>query len=49
MWYTTYIAFCLFLDIVLFAYVGLATIPVAAFQVGLIVAFPKIEEWIRNF
>lgn len=44
-----YIAFCLFLDIVLFAYVGLATIPVAAFQVGLIVAFPKIEEWIRNF
>jgi hypothetical protein len=44
-----YVASCLFLDVILFAFIGLATIPVAAFQVGLLLAFPRIEEWIRNF
>ncbi len=43
-----YIAICIFIDIILFAYIGLATIPVAAFQVGIIVAFPKIESWLKN-
>ncbi|MFW9890534.1 MAG: hypothetical protein ACFFER_20360 [Candidatus Thorarchaeota archaeon] len=44
----SYIALCVFIDIVLFAFIGLATIPAAAFEVALIVAFPKIERWLKN-
>ena len=44
----SYIATCVFIDIVLYAFIGLATIPVAAFEVALIVAFPKIEQWLKN-
>ena len=45
----SYIAACAFLDIVLLTFLGLAAIPIAAFEVALIVAFPKIERWIKNY
>jgi len=37
-----------FLDVVLFALIGFAAIPVAAFQVAFLTVLPRIERWIRE-
>ena len=43
-----YCAACMFVDIVLFLYIQLAAVAVAAFQVSLLLAFPKVEEWVKG-
>lgn len=41
-----YASACVFVDTILSILFGLAVVPVAAFEVGLVLAFPKLEEWI---
>ena len=44
----SYIALYVFIDIVLFVFITLAAVPIATLEVAPIVAFPKIEQWLKN-
>ncbi len=41
-----YASICVFVDTILSIMYGLAVVPVIVFEVGLILAFPKLEEWV---